>query len=220
MPQTTETMQIKTFYFNPFRVCTYVLNDEHGNAVIIDAGCQTTREKERLAEYIQKNDLHVQAHLLTHGHLDHLMGARFVYDTFGVLPYLSPADDWYFNRQTEQSAAFGCPIEETPLTEYQPLKDSQILQFGNIKLQVLATPGHTQGCVCFFSLTPHGSWLFSGDTLFCGGIGRTDLPGGDYPTLIRSIQKRILTLPDSTIVYPGHGYETTLQTEKESNPYL
>ncbi len=209
-------MQIKTFYFNPFRVCTYVLNDEQGNTVIIDAGCQTKREKERLAEYIQKNNLQVQAHLLTHGHLDHLMGARFVYDTFGILPHLFPTDDWYFNRQTEQAAAFGCPLEDEPLEEYQPLEDNQTLQFGNIQLQVVATPGHTQGCVCFLV----ENILFSGDTLFCGGIGRTDLPGGDYATLIRSIQKRILTLPDSTIVYPGHGYETTLQIEKESNPYL
>ncbi len=222
-------MQIKTFYFNPFRVCTYVVSDEQGNAVIIDAGCQSEHEKERLAEYVRRQDLHVRAHLLTHGHLDHLMGARFVYETYGVLPHLSPADEFYFARQAQQATAFGCPLEDEQLDEYQPLEDNQTLQFGDLLFQVISTPGHTQGCVCFLlesGIKSHESGLntapllFSGDTLFCGGIGRTDLPGGDYATLIRSIQKRILPLPDETQIYPGHGYETTLRMEKESNPYL
>ncbi len=224
-------MQIKTFYFNPFRECTYVVHDTQGNAVIIDAGCQTAREQERLAEYITKHALHVQAHLLTHGHLDHLMGARFVYEQYGILPHLSQADEWYFMRQAEQAAAFGCPLEDESEKEYIPIKDGQILEFGGIRLRVIATPGHTQGGVCYL-LEPRtksqesglntnaANILFSGDTLFCGGIGRTDLPGGDYGTLIRSIQKQLLTLPDDTIVYPGHGYETTIGAEKAENPYI
>ncbi len=241
-------MQIKTFYFNPFRECTYVVHDAQGKAVIIDAGCQTAREQERLAEYVAKHDLHVQAHLLTHGHLDHLMGARFVYERYGVLPHLSQADEWYFNRQAEQASAFGCVMEEEPLKDYinlsaplnppveggnctAGLNQYACLEFGELRFWVIPTPGHTQGGVCYL-LEPRTksqesglntnavNILFSGDTLFCGGIGRTDLPGGDYGTLIRSIQKRLLTLPDDTVVYPGHGYETTIGAEKAENPYL
>ncbi len=238
---------IQTFYFNPFRVCTYVVNDTQGNAVIIDAGCQTAREKERLATYITQNNLHVRAHLLTHGHLDHLMGARFVYEQYGVLPHLSQADDWYFTRQSQQSAAFGCPIEDEPLQEYIDLSASlpslhkdkgrkpheettmyACLQFGDMQFYVIPTPGHTQGGVCYLLEGRNKkqevrnkkqeirtkSILFSGDTLFAGGIGRTDLPGGDYDTLMRSIYERLLTLPDTTHVYPGHGFETTIGEER------
>lgn len=238
-------MQIKTFYFNPFRECTYVVHDTQGNAVIIDAGCQTAREQERLAEYVAKHALHVQAHLLTHGHLDHLMGARFVYEQYSVLPHLSPADEWYFMRQAEQAAAFGCPMEDEPLQAMAPLPSPPqggdctaglnqyaCLEFGELRFWVIPTPGHTQGGVCYLApLNPPVKGgdctaeqtkhvLFSGDTLFCGGIGRTDLPGGDYGTLIRSIQKQLLTLPDETVVYPGHGYETTIGAEKAENPYI
>ncbi len=251
-------MQIKTFYFNPFRECTYVVHDAQGNAVIIDAGCQTSREKERLAEYITKHALQVRAHLLTHGHLDHLMGARFVYEQYGVLPHLSQADEWYFMRQAEQAAAFGCGLEDEPLQAMAPLPSSPqggdctagliqyaCLEFGELRFWVIPTPGHTQGGVCYLAPllssphhTPHKAGfvgdpvggnlhaeqtkhvLFSGDTLFCGGIGRTDLPGGNYGTLIRSIQKQLLTLPDDTVVYPGHGYETSIGIEKSENPYL
>ncbi len=217
-------MNIRTFYFNPFRVCTYVVNDAKNNAVIIDAGCQTAQEKERLATYIHQNNLQVRAHLLTHGHLDHLMGARFVYEQYGVLPHLSTEDDWYFSRQNEQSAAFGCPLDDEPLQEYIALPETKVkgeesiqnLQFGDLCFQILPTPGHTQGGVCYLL----DSILFSGDTLFAGGIGRTDLPGGEYATLIHSIQKQILPLPDSTTIYPGHGYDTLLGTERIENPYL
>ncbi len=207
---------IKTFYFNPFRVCTYIVSDDNHNAVIIDAGMQTAREKERVAEYIAKNNLTLRAHLLTHGHLDHLMGARFIYEKYGLLPHLMPADEWYFSRQDHQAAAFGCEIEDEPLQEFIPLKDEQILTFGDLQFRVIATPGHTRGGCCYYA----DGVLFSGDTLFAGGIGRTDLPGGDYATIIQSIQKRILSLPENTLVYPGHGFDTTLKIEKTENPYL
>ncbi len=215
---TLQPLTVKTFYCNPFRECTYILHNAH-DAIIIDAGCQEDKEKKRIAEYIEKKQLTLHAHLLTHAHLDHIMGARFIYDTYGVLPHLMSADDWYFSRQQEQATAFGCMLKDEPVQEYIPIEGGEVLHFGAITFQVLATPGHTQGGVCYL-VRQSPALLFSGDTLFFEGVGRCDLPGGDYATLIRSIQKQLLVLSDDTIVYPGHGYETNIGHERVSNPYL
>ncbi len=211
---------IQSFYFNPFRVATYIVYDEQKNAVIIDPGMNNASEKERFAAFIAQNGLQVKAQLLTHAHLDHLLGTRFVYEQYGIIPHVMPEDDYYFTRQLEQSSAFGCEMEDKPLTEYIPLEDDQILTFGTIRMQVIATPGHTQGGCCFLLKDAGEDILFSGDTLFACSIGRTDLPQGDYNSIIRSIQKRLMVLPDATRIYPGHGYESTIGIERTDNPYI
>lgn len=215
-------MHIQTFYFNPFRECTYLLSDDKGYTIIIDCGAYTTTEQYRLQEYIEKRQLTIAAHLLTHAHLDHCFGAKFIYKAYNVLPQLSPADDCLFSNLQQQSIAFGCPLEDTPIAHYIPLDSS--VQIGDFQIEVLPTPGHTPGGASFY-IKPNPSnnqppILFSGDTLFQGGIGRTDLPGGNYATLLRSLREQIMPLPDETIVYPGHGYSTTIGEEKQSNPYL
>ncbi len=232
MNTSTHPITIRTFYCNPFRVCTYIIHDKHHNAIIIDAGCQTNSERKRIVEYISQNHLNLQAHFLTHAHLDHLMGARFIYETYHLLPYLMPEDDFYFTRQAQQIAAFGCEVDDAPLEEYHPLTDGQTFTIGSIHIQVLATPGHTPGGCCFLVTYQEKSadnqvskdsavpFLFSGDTLFAGGVGRCDLPGGDFNTLIRSINHKILPLNNSILVFPGHGYDTTIGEEKATNPYL
>ena len=215
-------MHIQTFYFNPFRECTYLLSDDKGYTIIIDCGAYTTTEQYRLQEYIEKRQLTIAAHLLTHAHLDHCFGAKFIYEAYNVLPQLSSADDCLFSNLQQQSIAFGCPLEDTPIARYIPLDSS--VQIGDFQIEVLPTPGHTPGGASFY-IKPNPSnnqppILFSGDTLFQCGIGRTDLPGGNYATLLRSLREQIMPLPDETIVYPGHGYSTTIGEEKQSNPYL
>lgn len=203
-------MQVRTFFFNPFRECTYLLTDEAGETTVIDCGCYTIKEQERLASYITANNLHINRHLLTHAHLDHVFGARFIYERYGVLPILSELDDRLFMRLDAQAAAFDLPLTEEPLTQYLPCSELK-------DITVIPTPGHTPGSVCYY--LPDEKLLFSGDTLFQGGIGRTDLPGGNYADLIHSLQK-LITLPPETTVYPGHGYPTTIREEQNTNPYL
>ena len=180
----------------------------------------------RLAEYVEKNNLTVVAHLLTHAHVDHLYGARFVYDKYALLPILSEADDWLFNHVNYQAAAFGTPLEDQPLDEYIPLESISTpiagsrfsqLSIKNFSFQIIPTPGHSAGSVCFYFPDEH--ILFSGDTLFQGGVGRTDLLGGDYSSMMNSLY-RLMELPNETMVYPGHGYTTSIALEKEQNPYL
>ena len=178
-------MTLKTFYFYPYRECTYVLTDDTNHTIIIDAGMYEEREQQRFAEYIQKEQLQVVALLITHAHPDHVCGLVFVEQTYNLNAIIQPSEGQldipYFN------------------------------------IQVIATPGHKEDCVCYY--LPDENILFTGDTLFQESIGRTDLPGGDMTTLIRSL-KKLVVLPENTQVYPGHGYPTTIGHEKQYNPYL
>lgn len=178
-------MNIKTFYFNPYRECTYVLTDADHHAIIIDAGMCDVREQQRFAEYIRAEQLTPIALLITHAHPDHVCGIDFIEKNYKLKASIQPAegklDIPYFN------------------------------------IQVIATPGHKEDAVCYY--LPTENLVFTGDTLFQESIGRTDLPGGDMHTLIQSLRKLIL-LPDYTHVYPGHGYPTTIEHEKQYNPYI
>jgi glyoxylase-like metal-dependent hydrolase (beta-lactamase superfamily II) len=176
---------LKTFYFNPYRECTYVLTDDAKHAIVIDAGMYDEREQERFAEYIKKEQLEVVALLITHAHPDHVCGVPFIEAKYGIKAILQPAEGQldipYFN------------------------------------IEAIATPGHKEDAVCYY--LPNLKSIFTGDTLFQKSIGRTDLPGGDMGTLIRSLKKLVI-LPENTQVYPGHGYPTTIGHEKLYNPYL
>lgn len=213
-------MEVKVFYFNMFRECTYVVYDPTGEATIIDAGCSTAQEKERLRSFLETHHLTPKLHLLTHGHLDHLLGAQFLYQQYGLLPHLSPLDEPLFRIQEDQERAFECQMEDQPLTDFLPLQDQERLHCGDFEIQVIATPGHSQGGLSYYiEALPH-PLLFTGDTLFRQDVGRCDLMGGDQRALLQSLHTRILPLPDDTMIYPGHGIETVLQDEKLYNPYL
>lgn len=178
---------LHTFYFNPYRECTYVLSDEAGQALIIDAGMYEEREQLRFAEYLTKHNLRPVALLITHAHPDHVCGIDFLQQTYHLTPIIQPEEG----------------VLALPQTDWH--------------IEVISTPGHKEDCVCYY--LPAEKLLFTGDTLFQESIGRTDLPGGDMPTLIRSLNRLIL-LPEDTQVYPGHGYPTTIAHEKMYNPYL
>ena len=206
--------QIHTIVVGPFAVNCYLLWDETSSeAVIIDPGA----EKETIKYWIDELNIVPKAILLTHGHGDHIAAVADLKQDYGIPLYVgSPDEKLLADPSANISAYFDHPII-APKPDHI-VTDEQTLSVGSIQLVVLATPGHTLGGVCY--LEGNNGWIFCGDTLFAGSIGRTDLAGGNHQQLISSIQEKILQLPDSVIVYPGHGPRTTVGTERNSNPFL
>lgn len=211
-------MTIKTFTFNPFQENTYLLFDETKESVIIDAGCIFDAEKQTLKKYIEDNSLTVKRIINTHLHLDHQFGNKFLFQTYGIKPEACQEDEFLLETVVAQARSFGFPMTEEaePLGEY--IIENQEIKFGNSILKAIHVPGHSPGSMAFYS--EKDGILISGDVLFQGSIGRTDLPKGDYATLILSITKKLLPLPDSTVIYCGHGPTTTIGSEKTNNPFL
>ncbi len=208
---------IHTFYFNDLRTCCYVLYDEDGECAIIDPGCIKQSERDRLVKFIEENHLHPRMIIQTHGHFDHVMGNSFVAAKWHIPTYLASADIPQVRRAASYGSYFGYEFEQ-PSEDIRDMKDGDIISVGSIRLKVLASPGHTAGGVLLYD--EKDGCVFTGDTLFCGSIGRTDLPGGDYDRLSESIRTKILPLPSDTKVYPGHGPATDIGREKMTNPFL
>lgn len=210
-------MQIKTFYFNDLRECTYILWDDTCECVIVDPGCYSESENSRLEKFILENSLKPVMLLNTHGHFDHIMGNAFVSQKWNVKTYIHPDDKPHLERAVQYSNMFGYNVE-APSLDTVDLNDGDELKFGNSLLKVMTTPGHTRGGVSFYSETD--KFVITGDALFAGSIGRTDLPGGDYDQLMESLLGKIIKLGDDYSVYPGHGPATTIANEKNTNPFL
>lgn len=211
-------MTIKSFIFNPFRENTYLIYSETGNAIIIDAGCLFDSEKQELAQFIKANHLTISKVLNTHLHIDHQFGNKFLFQEFGTAPEAGKEDEFLLAGAKSQASIFGLPYTEEPQLLSHYIIDNEIIEVDDIQLIALHVPGHSPGSFAFYS--PKDGIIFSGDVLFKGSIGRTDLQKGDYATLINSINKKLLPLPDPTIVYSGHGPTTTIGEEKINNPYL
>jgi hydroxyacylglutathione hydrolase len=211
-------MTIKTFTFNPFQENTYLLHDETKEAIIIDAGCFNDGEKRLLKNYVEENGLIIKRLINTHLHLDHQFGNKYVADTFGVIPEACQEDEFLLDNVVAQARSFGLPINEGTQVLGSYIIENQEIRFGDTILKSIHVPGHSPGHLAFYS--EKDGAVFVGDVLFQGSIGRTDLPKGDYATLILSITKKLLPLPDSTVVYSGHGPTTTIGYEKKNNPYL
>lgn len=207
----------KVFYFNPLRECTYVVSNNARECVIIDPGAITERERERLAGYIGEEKLQVRAVLLTHGHFDHIFGLKDAVERWSVPVYMHPKDQSVFEGAAGFSHMVGLPYEpyEGPVLDIMSCNDAlpQGLRFEEIE-----TPGHTQGSVCLYQIGQ--GVMFCGDTIFRGAVGRTDHPGGDFDQMMESIRRCILPLPPATRLIPGHGHETTVGEEKQTNPFL
>ncbi|MHC1779595.1 MAG: MBL fold metallo-hydrolase [Bacteroidales bacterium] len=210
-------IQIKTFYFNDLRECTYVLWDNTGECVIIDPGCYSDGEKERLVKFIEGNSLKPVTLLNTHGHFDHIMGNAFVAGRWSLATMIHPDDRPHLERAKQYSDMFGYKIEQPPLNTIE-LNDGDEIKFGESLLKVIHTPGHTRGGVSFYSEVDR--FVITGDALFAGSIGRTDLPGGDYDQLMESLLNKIIKLGEDYTVYPGHGPVTTIEKEIATNPFL
>ena len=210
-------LNIKTFYFNDLRVCTYVVWDETNECVIVDPGCQSESEKGRLEKFIETNNLKPIMLLNTHGHFDHVMGNAFVAAKWDIVTRIHPDDKSYLERCVGYGEMFGYKIDEAP-RETIDLKEGEVLKIGNSYLKVMHTPGHSRGGVCFYN--EEEKIIFSGDTLFAESIGRTDLPGGDYDQLMESLLGKVVKLGEDYDVYPGHGSATTIGRELSINPFL
>ena len=211
-------MTIKTFTFNPFQENTYLVFDETNEAVVIDAGCLQAGEKQILTRFIEDNKLTLKRVLNTHLHLDHQFGNKFLFDTYGIAPEACIEDEFLLENVVAQARSYGFPVTEEaqPLGAY--ITENQEITFGNSSLKAIHAPGHSPGSMVLYS--EKDGVMFAGDVLFQGSIGRTDLPKGDYASLILAITKKLLVLPDSTVVYCGHGPSTTIGYEKKNNPYL
>jgi hydroxyacylglutathione hydrolase len=193
---------------------TYVVAlDSGGPGVIIDA----PPDPDAILGLLEHFDIAPVALLLTHGHVDHTGGAGIVQERTGVLVYVHPDDDFLTLEPRRQLAALFGAGEDLPVpSTFEHLRDGTTLDLAGLGFEVLHTPGHTPGHCCFLARDR----LFSGDHLFAGSIGRTDLPGGDLPTLLDSMRRKILPLADDVTVYPGHGPSTTMLAERRSNPFL
>lgn len=213
-------LNVKSFAVNMLEVNCYVISDETNEAVIIDPGCFTESEWAQILTYIKKEKLSVKHVLLTHAHFDHVMGCHLAKKDLGLAPEGNAADlDTYqhLSDWIERTFQTRFDIPEQP-SYSQFLSHGDKVLFGSHELSVLHTPGHSQGCICFYCQDE--GLLFSGDTLFQGSVGRTDFPGGSTEQIIQSIRNNLLTLPDTTKVYPGHGPSTTIAFEKKYNPYF
>ncbi|SHL40313.1 MBL fold metallo-hydrolase [Fibrobacter sp. UWEL] len=217
-------MLFKHFAFNSFGVNCFVLSNDKGDAILIDPSVSNQRERDALATYIKDNHLTVRHLLNTHLHLDHVLGNAFVEHTYGVKAEAHQEDEFLLDLQEEQSSMYGLPFEEAapPLGDY--IAEGDTVGVEGIELQVIHVAGHSPGGVAFYlpasdetiAGVKNPGLLFSGDILFAGSMGRSDLFGGDEEALISGIKKKLLTLPAETIVLPGHGPTTTIEDERDS----
>lgn len=210
-------LTVKVFTFNPVQENSYLLYNEAGECILVDPGCYFPEEEAELADFVKEKGLKPLLLLNTHCHFDHVFGNRFVHTTWGLEPWIHPLEKPLLERADQAALRWQLPFEN-----YQGpvhlLEDDSTLTFGEDELKVIWMPGHSPGSVGFYHAQQQ--FIIAGDVLFRGSIGRTDLPGGEHETLLKSIQTRMYQLPDETVVYPGHGPATRVYTEKKSNPFV
>ena len=212
-------MKIKTFVFNDIAVNTYLLWDEDSlEAIIIDPATFYSDEEEELKDFVKQNGLKLTHSLNTHLHFDHVFGNAFIEKEFGLKSEANDADWPWAETIGERLARFGIRYTGKVPALGHILNEGDSITFGKYTINVLHLPGHSPGSLGYY--IPEEKAIFSGDVLFQCSIGRTDFADSDHSTLIKNIKEKMLTLPGDTIVYPGHGPATTIETEKMSNIYL
>ncbi|MCU0457158.1 MAG: MBL fold metallo-hydrolase [Bacteroidales bacterium] len=210
-------MEVYRLVFSPIEVNTYILADGSGKCAVIDCGCYNRAEFDRLTSFIEAKKLEPVLLLNTHCHLDHIFGNGLFLEKYGLGAYCHKDEDANRRDSVPVASIFGLKMELPP----EPaglIGEGEIVKFGVSELKVLFVPGHSAGSLAFYS--EKDGVVFTGDALFAGSIGRTDLRGGNYDILIKSIRENLLSLPGDTIVYPGHGESTTIETEITNNPYF
>ena len=210
-------LQIKKFTFSPFQENTYILFNEKKEAWIIDPGMYDKKEEQLFFDFIESEKLIPQMLLCTHTHIDHIFGCQAVLNKYTIPFTFHQKDDVVFQNAGLVSERYGVEYKISPQPTFF-IDESKILMLGNYTFSILFTPGHSPGSICFYS--KEENVVISGDVLFQNSVGRTDLPGGDMNTLIKSIHTQLFTLPDNTKVFSGHGPETTIGLEKMNNPFV
>jgi hydroxyacylglutathione hydrolase len=210
-------MEIYKLVFSPIEVNTYILAEKSGDCAIIDCGCYGKNESDELEDFITNKNLNPVLLLNTHCHLDHIFGNKFVLEKYKLRTHSSKLEEPNRKNSVQHSMLFGMTMETPPEPE-SFLADNQVITFGTTELVALLVPGHTVGSLAFYS--EKNKCVFTGDALFAGSIGRSDLPGGNFDTLINSIKSKLFVLPPATVIYSGHGNESTIENEIRSNPFF
>ena len=212
-----EMLNVQSFTFNPVQENTYLLYNEERLCCIIDPGCYFASEEIELRNFIELHQLTSKYLLNTHCHLDHIFGNRFIHKTYGLVLQLHKLE-----KQVLELGPVSGQMWQLPFDNYDGdlkfIDESDKINLGNDELEILFTPGHSPGHICFYDRASR--FLIGGDVLFNGSVGRTDLPGGDFATLEQSIKTKLYTLPEDVIVYPGHGDSTTIGDEMKINPFV
>lgn len=215
--QKSYMLTVQPFTFNPVQENTYVIYNEKGQCCIIDPGCYFASEEQELKNFIEHNHLQPIYLLNTHCHLDHIFGNKFIYKTYGLTLWLNKLE----KPVLEYGPASG-QIWQMPFDNYDAqlnfFDEGDVIRIGDDELHVLFTPGHSPGHVSFYN--KENKFVISGDVLFEGSVGRTDLPGSDFNILEESIRTKLYTLPAGVVVYPGHGHATTIEHEMKTNPFV
>lgn len=211
-------IHVQSFTFGPFQENTYLAYNEEKTAVIIDPGCSNSYEEQQIVDFIESNNLEIKALLSTHCHIDHIFGNAFVLNKYKVDYYIHELDLPVLERGERSAQVYGIQGFTPSPQPTKFLKDNEVISFDNLSFKVIFGPGHAPGHVAFYSEENH--FAISGDILFKGSFGRVDLPGGDLETLKQTIHNRFFTLPEQTIIYSGHGPETTIGVEKKTNYIL
>tara|TARA_B100001758_G_C18357794_1_gene583777 strand:+ start:83 stop:721 length:639 start_codon:yes stop_codon:yes gene_type:complete len=211
-------MNIRTFTFNPFQENTYVIYEDHNDCIIVDPGCYTNEEENELSDFIKSKRLKPTKLINTHCHIDHVLGNKFVQERWGIDLYINKLEIPILESANDIAVNYG--FNNYLHCKYPKyfIDEKTIIKLNNTYFQILFTPGHSPGHICLYNKKEN--ILIGGDLIFKESVGRTDLPGGDYNTLIKSIKEKILVLNDKTKIYCGHGSSTILKWEKEHNPFL
>jgi glyoxylase-like metal-dependent hydrolase (beta-lactamase superfamily II) len=210
-------IKVEKFVVNPLQENSFIISDETGKCIFVDPGFYYDEEKTEVIEYVQDNNLKPVGIANTHAHFDHIMGVEFVRNEFNIPLQIHKEDAFWIDRAVDQGEMFAIDMETVaPADSY--FSEGEKVRFGNSEMKIIHVPGHSPGHVVFYDA--ESEILVAGDVLFYGSIGRTDLPGGDYDTLITNIKNKVFELPDKTKVFCGHGPETTIGFEKQNNPFL
>jgi glyoxylase-like metal-dependent hydrolase (beta-lactamase superfamily II) len=205
------------FTFSPIGENTYIIYNGNNEAAVVDPGCYFPEEREQLRAFVEEKSLVPKILLNTHCHLDHVFGNRFVHETWGLELHLHRNEVPMLDYAPVSGQMWNLPFDNYDGPRHF-MEDGGEVLLGSNRLELILAPGHSPGSICFYSQEQH--FILGGDVLFRNSIGRTDLPGGDYDTLISSIKNRLFSLPDETVVYSGHGEPTTIGYEKKNNPFV